>query len=101
MSKGIRRRRRARDGKHGGPVPVPTGALRPTRPAGATAAAGLDHFHTPCDATPNTPGTFDPSIGPEEGWLQFLDRTSTDCTVLYPTVGLAYGKVVYPEWAVA
>src|SRR3954469_5620673 len=60
----------------------------------------LDHFHTPCDATPNTPGTFDPSIGPEE-WLQFLDRTSTDCTVLYPTQGLAYGNVAYRQWAVA
>ena len=60
----------------------------------------LDYFHTPSDGTPNTPGTFDPGIGPEE-WLQFLDRTGTESTVLYPTSGLAYGNVVYPRWAAA
>src|SRR5437773_2134041 len=60
----------------------------------------LDHFHTPADGTPNTPGTFDPSIGPEE-WLQFLDRTGTDSTVLFPTTGLSYGNVAYPQWAAA
>jgi hypothetical protein len=26
----------------------------------------LDHFHTPADGTPRTPGTFDPTTGPEE-----------------------------------
>ena len=29
----------------------------------------LDHFHTPSDGTPRTPGTFDPDTGPEE-WLK-------------------------------
>jgi len=60
----------------------------------------LDRFHTPADGTPRTPGTFDPNTGPEE-WLSFLDSTGTDWTVLYPTTGLAYGNVVYPQWAVA
>ena len=58
----------------------------------------LDHFHTPADGTPRTPGTFDPNTGPEE-WLQFLDKTGTDYTVLYPTAGLAYGNIAYPQWA--
>ncbi|HEU4345738.1 MAG TPA: amidohydrolase family protein [Candidatus Binatia bacterium] len=60
----------------------------------------LDHFHTPSDGTPRTPGTFDPNTGPEE-WLRFLDRTGTEYTVLYPTTGLAYGNVAYPQWAMA
>lgn len=57
----------------------------------------LDEFHTP-NARPRTPGTFDPSVGPER-WLQFLDMTDTESSVLYPTLGLAYGHVVYPDWA--
>ena len=60
----------------------------------------LDHFHTPADGTPRTPGTFDPNTGPEQ-WLQFLDKTGTEYTVLYPTAGLAYGNVAYPTWALA
>jgi predicted TIM-barrel fold metal-dependent hydrolase len=60
----------------------------------------LDHFHTPADGTPRTPGTFDPTTGPEE-WLQFLAKTGTDYTVLYPTTGLAFGNVAYPQWALA
>jgi hypothetical protein len=60
----------------------------------------LDHFHTPADGTPRTPGTFDPKTGPEQ-WLEFLDKTRTDYTVLYPTAGLAYGNVAYPQWALA
>jgi uncharacterized protein len=58
----------------------------------------LDHFHTPADGTPRTPGTFDPNTGPDQ-WLEFLDRTGTDYTVLYPTNGLSYGNVAYPQWA--
>jgi predicted TIM-barrel fold metal-dependent hydrolase len=57
----------------------------------------LDGFHTP-NGLPRRPGTFDPSVGPER-WLEFLERTGTDYTVLYPTQGLAYGHVVYPNWA--
>jgi predicted TIM-barrel fold metal-dependent hydrolase len=60
----------------------------------------LDHFHTPADGTPRTPGTFAPDTGPVQ-WLEFLDKTGTDYTVLYPTTGLAYGNVAYPRWALA
>ncbi len=58
----------------------------------------LDEFHTP-NARPRQPGTFDPSVGPER-WLEFLDKTETECSVLFPTLGLAYGHVVYPDWAI-
>jgi hypothetical protein len=30
-----------------------------------------------------------------------LEKTSIEWTVLYPTDGLAYGRVIYPEWAMA
>ncbi len=60
----------------------------------------LDHFHTPSDGTPRTPGTFDRNTGSEQ-WLDFLERTKTEYAVLYPTSGLAYGNVAYPQWALA
>jgi predicted TIM-barrel fold metal-dependent hydrolase len=57
----------------------------------------LDSFHT-LNGLPRKEGTFDPTIGPER-WLEFLDRTGLEHTVLYPTQGLAYGQVVFPDWA--
>jgi len=60
----------------------------------------LDNFHMPSDGTPGTPGTFDRSIGPEK-WLEFLDKTELESTVLYPTSGLVYGNIPYPQWALA
>jgi predicted TIM-barrel fold metal-dependent hydrolase len=36
--------------------------------------------------------------GPE-GWLAFLDEVGLDCTVLYPTAGLAVGLIRDSEWA--
>ena len=47
-----------------------------------------------------TPGTFDPSIGPER-WMEFLDKTGLEYSVLFPTEGLAYGQVSFVQWAVA
>lgn len=64
---------------------------------GASLVPSLDQFHTPSDGTPRTPGTFIPA--PADRWLEFLDRTNTEYTVLYPTTGLAYGRVAYPQWA--
>jgi uncharacterized protein len=58
----------------------------------------LDSFHT-LNGLPRKEGTFDPSIGPER-WLEFLDRTGLEWSVLYPTQGLAYGHVTFPHWAV-
>lgn len=59
----------------------------------------LDGFHTP-NGLPRKEGAFDPTVGPER-WLEFLDKTGTELTVLYPTHGLAYGQVVFPDWALA
>jgi predicted TIM-barrel fold metal-dependent hydrolase len=58
----------------------------------------LDSFHT-LNGLPRKEGTFDPTIGPER-WLEFLDRTGLEYSVLYPTQGLAYGHVTFPHWAV-
>lgn len=63
-----------------------------------TILPSLDNFHTASDGTPRTPGTFDPSIGPKQ-WIEFLDRTSLEFSVLYPTTGLSFGNVRYPRWA--
>jgi predicted TIM-barrel fold metal-dependent hydrolase len=60
----------------------------------------LDTFHTPRPTATRTPGTFDRSIGPER-WIQFLDKTDLEYAVLYPTTGLAYGNVSFPDWAMA
>jgi len=63
----------------------------------------LDGFHTPSFSTVSgkrKPGTFDPTVGPER-WLEFLEKTGIEYSVLYPTSGLAYGHTVYPEWALA
>ncbi len=59
----------------------------------------LDRFHT-ARVEGRKPGTFDPTVGAEK-WIAFLDKTGLEFSVLYPTEGLAYGQVVFPEWAVA
>lgn len=59
----------------------------------------LDRFHTP-RLEERKPGTFDPTVGPEK-WVQFLEKTGLEYSVLYPTEGLAYGQVVFPAWATA
>ena len=65
--------------------------------ASANLIPSLDYFHTPSTGAPRLPGTFIPA--PAERWLEFIDRTNTECTVLYPTAGLAYGRIAYPAWA--
>ena len=67
----------------------------PTRPL-----PSLDRFHTPNMAsTARQPGTFEPADAAK--WLQFMDKANIEWSVLYPTAGLAYGRVIYPEWATA
>jgi uncharacterized protein len=60
----------------------------------------LDHLHA--GRAVETPPQRDqrPAVGPE-GWLDFLDDVGIEWTVLYPTVGLAYGKIVSLDYAVA
>src|SRR5579884_3565668 len=59
----------------------------------------LDHLHD--GRAVETPPMRDrrPRVGPE-GWLAFLDDVGIDWTVLYPTVALAYGKIVSLDYAV-
>src|SRR5579862_1131427 len=65
-----------------------------------TLLPSLDNFHTSADGTPRTPGTFDRDTGPQQ-WLEFLDKTGLEYSILFPTTGLAYGNVVYKQWAAA
>jgi predicted TIM-barrel fold metal-dependent hydrolase len=58
----------------------------------------LDHFHSFVGETP--PGSFRRDVGPKE-WLEFLDDLGIERTVLYPTWGLAYGRIFHHDWAIA
>jgi uncharacterized protein len=40
------------------------------------------------------------NVGPQE-WIDFLDETEIDWTVVYPTAGLAVGRIVAEDWAIA
>ena len=57
----------------------------------------LDRFHTPRPES-RKEGTFDPTVGPER-WMEFLEKTGIEYTVLYPTHGLSYGQIAFPDWA--
>lgn len=57
----------------------------------------LDHLHS-SNLHIVPPGSF-PEVGPD-GWLEFLDDVGIESTILYPTRGLAFGKVVSRDWAV-
>src|SRR5581483_11149015 len=73
----------------------------PYRDGRGAVLPSLDRFHTPTVSRgPRQPGTFDRSINAAR-WVEFLDKASLDATVLYPTTGLAFGQIVYPDWAVA
>jgi len=34
-------------------------------------------------------------------WIDFLDKTEIDWTVVYPTAGLAVGRIIAEDWAIA
>jgi predicted TIM-barrel fold metal-dependent hydrolase len=56
----------------------------------------LDHMHIHLDHNP--PGAFeDPSPA---GWLRFLDELGFDAAVLYPTSGLAFGRMIDVDLAI-
>ena len=57
----------------------------------------LDHFHFHIGETPIDSFQI---VGPE-GWLEFLDKSGIEVTVLYPTEGLTYGRIPYADWAIA
>lgn len=57
----------------------------------------FDHLHFRY-LKQNRRATGNPSA---EDWQEFLDKTGISWTVLYPTAGLAVGRIVPPGWAVA
>lgn len=40
------------------------------------------------------------TVGPQE-WVNFLDETGIDWTVVYPTAGLVVGRIIAEDWAIA
>jgi uncharacterized protein len=60
----------------------------------------LDHLHgQPVKLLPDAFGGGKP-VGVAE-WRAFMEYTGVEQAVLYPTWGLAYGRMVDPSWAVA
>lgn len=57
----------------------------------------FDHLHFRY-LKQNRRATGNPSA---DDWQKFLDITGVRWTVLYPTAGLAVGRIVAPDWAVA
>ena len=59
----------------------------------------LDHLHASraVETPPQRDGRA--PVGPK-GWLEFLEDVGIEWTVLYPTVALAYGKIVSRDFAV-
>ena len=56
----------------------------------------LDHLHFRY-LKQNRRNTGNPT---PEDWTNFLDQTGISWTVLYPTAGLAVGRIVAEEWAI-
>jgi predicted TIM-barrel fold metal-dependent hydrolase len=61
--------------------------------------APIDHLHVHIGKL--LPGAFagGKHVGPEE-WLDFLEDVGIDSTILYPTRGLAYGRITDRDWAI-
>jgi uncharacterized protein len=57
----------------------------------------LDHFHT-YYIRPSSAAFGSPDAGE---WVEFLDDVGIDWTVVYPTSGLAVGRIVSVDWAIA
>lgn len=59
----------------------------------------LDHLHDAraVETPPQRDGRA--KVGPQ-GWMEFLDDVGIDWTVLYPTKGLSYGRIVSLDYAV-
>ena len=56
----------------------------------------LDHLHFRY-LKQKRRGTGNPT---PDDWMKFLDKTGISWTVLYPTAGLAVGRIVAEEWAI-
>ena len=76
-------------------LPEAWGANTTTRTQGVFPR--LDHMHNSLSINP--PGAFQ-NPGPD-GWVRFLDELRFEAAVLYPTAGLAFGKMLDLELTVA
>jgi len=56
----------------------------------------LDHLHFRY-LKQNRRSTGNPT---PDDWIKFLDKTGISWTVLYPTAGLAVGRIMAEDWAV-
>jgi uncharacterized protein len=62
----------------------------------------LDHLHHYYIGGSRGGGIRPPIINPgPEQWVQFLDKTGIEWSVLYPTAGLAVGRIASMHWAIA
>jgi len=59
----------------------------------------LDHLHT-YFLRKNRAVIRTGNPGPKE-WIEFIDNTGIEWTVVYPTSGLAVGRIVNEDWAIA
>ncbi len=59
----------------------------------------LDHLHAGQAPSQTPPGSFQRVDA--NGWVDFLDTVGIETTVLYPTSGLACGKINNHDWAIA
>lgn len=59
----------------------------------------LDHLHSGQGPNFTPPGSF--RMVDARDWLEFLDAVEIETAVLYPTSGLAYGKINHLGWAIA
>jgi predicted TIM-barrel fold metal-dependent hydrolase len=64
----------------------------------------LDHLHLATGQLPpawwRSPSGESRQVGPGD-WVEFLQELDLRATVLYPTAGLAYGRIVNRDWALA
>lgn len=75
--------------------------LRPVHRRMAKTGTGIfpqfDHFKVPPGLLP--PGTFQWTVGAKE-WMRFLDDVGIEATIMYPTFGLAFGRINNEDWAI-
>jgi len=57
----------------------------------------LDHLHIAPGKTP--PGSF--NMVDANGWVEFAQEVGIKTSILYPTMGLAYGRIANPDWAIS
>lgn len=61
----------------------------------------LDHLHFSYLRAPRNGGSGGFGSPDAAEWIEFLDGTGIDWTVVYPTSGLAVGRIVAIDWAIA